>query len=99
MPSWASAGGAPPAPPDLWAPAGSRGGRVVLLPTTLLAVTDAAIGGKTAVNIPEGKNLVGAFHSPAGVLADLATLETLPRADYVAGLGEVIKIGFIAAPG
>ncbi len=75
-----------------------RGVRVVLLPTTLLAVTDAAIGGKTAVNIPEGKNLVGAFHSPAGVLADLAVLETLPRADYLSGLAEVIKTGFIADP-
>jgi 3-dehydroquinate synthase len=75
-----------------------RGIRVVLLPTTLLAVTDAAIGGKTAVNIPEGKNLVGAFHSPAGVLADLAVLETLPQADYVSGLAEVIKTGFIADP-
>ena len=75
-----------------------RGVRGVLLPTTLLAVTDAAIGGKTAVNIPEGKNLVGAFHSPAGVLADLAVLETLPRADYVSGLAEVIKTGFIADP-
>jgi 3-dehydroquinate synthase len=75
-----------------------RGVRVVLLPTTLLAVTDAAIGGKTAVNIPEGKNLVGAFHSPAGVLADLAVLETLPQADYVSGLAEVIKTGFIADP-
>jgi 3-dehydroquinate synthase len=57
---------------------------------------DAAVGGKTAVNIPEGKNLVGAFHPPAGVLADLATLTTLPKADYVAGLAEVIKAGFIA---
>jgi 3-dehydroquinate synthase len=75
-----------------------RGVRVVLLPTTLLAVTDAAIGGKTAVNIPEGKNLVGAFHSPAGVLADLATLETLPGADYLSGLAEVLKTGFIADP-
>ena len=75
-----------------------RGIRVVLLPTTLLAVTDAAIGGKTAVNIPEGKNLVGAFHSPAGVLADLAMLEMLPRADYLSGLAEVIKTGFIADP-
>jgi 3-dehydroquinate synthase len=75
-----------------------RGVRVVLLPTTLLAVTDAAIGGKTAVNIPEGKNLVGAFHSPAGVLADLAVLETLPRADYLSGLAEVLKTGFIADP-
>ena len=75
-----------------------RGVRVVLVPTTLLGMVDAAIGGKTAINIPEGKNLVGAFHAPAGVLADLATLETLPRADYVSGLAEVIKAGFIADP-
>ena len=59
-------------------------------------MVDAAVGGKTAIDIPEGKNLVGAFYPPAGVLADLATLETLPRADYVAGLAEVIKAGFIA---
>jgi 3-dehydroquinate synthase len=75
-----------------------RGVPVVLVPTTLLGMADAAVGGKTAIDIPAGKNLVGAFHSPAGVLADLATLETLPRADYVAGLAEVIKIGFIADP-
>ena len=73
-----------------------RGVPVVLLPTTLLGMVDAAVGGKTAVDIPEGKNLVGAFHPPAGVLADLATLATLPRPDYVAGLAEVIKAGFIA---
>jgi 3-dehydroquinate synthase len=75
-----------------------RGVRVVLVPTTLLGMVDAAIGGKTAVNIPEGKNLVGAFHPPAGVLADLATLTSLPRRDYVSGLAEVIKAGFIADP-
>jgi len=75
-----------------------RGVRVVLVPTTLLAMTDAAVGGKTAVDIPEGKNLVGAFHPPAGVLADLATLETLPQPEYVSGLAEVIKAGFIADP-
>ncbi len=75
-----------------------RGVPVVLLPTTLLGMADAAVGGKTAIDIPAGKNLVGAFHSPVGVLADLATLETLPRADYVAGLAEVIKAGFIADP-
>jgi 3-dehydroquinate synthase len=69
-----------------------------LVPTTLLAMADAAVGGKTAIDIPAGKNLVGAFHSPAGVLADLITLETLPRADYVSGLAEVIKAGFIADP-
>jgi 3-dehydroquinate synthase len=75
-----------------------RGVRVVLVPTTLLAITDAAIGGKTAVNTPEGKNLVGVFHQPAGVLADLAVLESLPAAEYVSGLAEVIKAGFIADP-
>src|SRR5579859_4973305 len=75
-----------------------RGVPVVLVPTTLLGMADAAVGGKTAIDIPAGKNLVGAFHSPAGVLADLATLETVPRADYVAGLAEVIKAGFIADP-
>ncbi len=75
-----------------------RGVRVVLLPTTLLAMVDAAIGGKTAVNIPAGKNLVGAFHPPAGVLCDLTTLVSLPRGDYVSGLAEVIKVGFIADP-
>jgi 3-dehydroquinate synthase len=75
-----------------------RGVPAVLVPTTLLGMADAAVGGKTAIDIPAGKNLVGSFHSPAGVLADLATLETLPRADYVAGLAEVIKAGFIADP-
>ncbi|HTT54070.1 MAG TPA: 3-dehydroquinate synthase [Streptosporangiaceae bacterium] len=75
-----------------------RGVRLVLVPTTLLAMTDAAVGGKTAVDIPDGKNLVGAFHPPAGVLADLAALETLPRAEYVSGLAEVVKAGFIADP-
>jgi 3-dehydroquinate synthase len=75
-----------------------RGIRVVLVPTTLLGMVDAAVGGKTAIDIPEGKNLVGAFHAPAGVLADLASLATVPREDYVAGLAEVIKAGFIADP-
>jgi len=75
-----------------------RGVRHVLVPTTLLGMADAAIGGKTAIDIPQGKNLVGAFHPPAGVLADLATLATLPKQDYVAGLAEVIKAGFIADP-
>ncbi|MFB9839229.1 3-dehydroquinate synthase [Actinoallomurus acaciae] len=75
-----------------------RGVRAVLVPTTLLGMVDAAVGGKTAIDIPEGKNLVGAFHPPAGVLCDLATLVTMPREDYVAGLAEVIKAGFIADP-
>jgi 3-dehydroquinate synthase len=75
-----------------------RGVRVVHVPTTLLAIVDAAIGGKTAINIAAGKNLVGAFHPPAGVLADLATLVTLPSREYVSGMAEVIKAGFIADP-
>ncbi len=75
-----------------------RGVRLVLVPTTLLAAVDAAIGGKTAVNIGAGKNLVGAFHPPAGVLTDLAVLASLPRPEYVSGLAEVIKAGFIADP-
>jgi len=75
-----------------------RGVRVVQVPTTLLAMVDAAVGGKTGINTAEGKNLVGAFHPPAGVLCDLAMLETLPREDFVSGLGEVIKCGFIADP-
>jgi 3-dehydroquinate synthase len=75
-----------------------RGVRAVLVPTTLLGMVDAAVGGKTAIDIPEGKNLVGAFHPPAGVLCDLATLVTMQREDYVSGLAEIIKAGFIADP-
>ncbi|GAA4559886.1 3-dehydroquinate synthase [Planotetraspora kaengkrachanensis] len=75
-----------------------RGVQVVQVPTTLLGMVDAAVGGKTGINTPEGKNLVGSFHPPAGVLCDLATLVSVPREDYVAGLAEVIKGGFIADP-
>ncbi len=75
-----------------------RGVRAVLVPTTLLGMVDAAVGGKTGINIPEGKNLVGAFHPPAGVLCDLATLVTMPHEDYISGLAEIIKAGFIADP-
>ncbi len=75
-----------------------RGVRVVLVPTTMLGMTDAAIGGKTAINTADGKNLVGAFYPPAGVLADTSVLATLPPAEYVSGLAEVIKAGFIADP-
>ncbi|MUN41743.1 3-dehydroquinate synthase [Actinomadura litoris] len=75
-----------------------RGVPAVLVPTTLLGMVDAAVGGKTGINIPEGKNLVGAFHPPAGVLCDLATLVTMPHEDYISGLAEVIKAGFIADP-
>src|SRR5512144_1666698 len=75
-----------------------RGVKVVHMPTTLLGMVDAAIGGKTGMNTAEGKNLVGAFHEPAGVLCDLATLETLPHNELVSGLAEVVKCGFIADP-
>jgi 3-dehydroquinate synthase len=75
-----------------------RGVRVIQVPTTLLAMVDAAVGGKTAINTEAGKNLVGAFHQPAAVLCDLATLETLPAAEFTAGLAEVVKTGLIADP-
>ena len=75
-----------------------RGVRVVHLPSTLLAMVDAAVGGKTGLNTHAGKNLVGAFHEPAGVLCDLSLLSTLPRAELVSGMAEVVKCGFIADP-
>ncbi|GAA1855660.1 3-dehydroquinate synthase [Myceligenerans crystallogenes] len=75
-----------------------RGITVVHVPTTLLAMVDAAVGGKTGINTAEGKNLVGSFHPPAGVLCDLAALESLDRWDLVAGMAEVVKTGFIADP-
>ncbi|MDQ2845619.1 MAG: 3-dehydroquinate synthase, partial [Actinomycetota bacterium] len=75
-----------------------RGVRVVQVPTTLLAMVDAAVGGKTGINTGAGKNMVGAFHEPSAVIADLATLDTLPAAELVAGMAEVIKCGFIADP-
>jgi 3-dehydroquinate synthase len=73
-----------------------RGVRVVHVPTTLLAMVDAAVGGKTGINTGAGKNLVGAFHEPTAVLCDLDHLRTLPTAELTAGLGEVAKCGFIA---
>ena len=75
-----------------------RGVDVVHIPTTLLAMVDAAVGGKTGINTAEGKNLVGAFFHPRGVLCDLNALETLPHHDLVAGMAEVVKAGFIADP-
>ncbi len=72
-----------------------RGVRVIQVPTTLLAMVDAAVGGKTGINTAEGKNLVGAFHVPESVWCDTEFLRTLPRHDLVAGLGEVVKAGFI----
>jgi 3-dehydroquinate synthase len=75
-----------------------RGVRVVHVPTTLLGMVDAAVGGKAGVNTDAGKNLVGVFHEPTAVIVDLATLESLPRNELVAGMAEVIKAGFIADP-
>ncbi|MEU4717268.1 3-dehydroquinate synthase [Micromonospora purpureochromogenes] len=75
-----------------------RGVRWVPVATSLLGMVDAAVGGKTGVNTAAGKNLVGAFHPPAGVLCDLATLDSLPPADLAAGMAEVVKCGFIADP-
>ena len=75
-----------------------RGVRWVPVSTSLLGMVDAAVGGKTGVNIAAGKNLVGAFHPPAGVLCDLDAFDTLPADDLLAGMAEVIKCGFIADP-
>ncbi|MCO7219548.1 3-dehydroquinate synthase [Klenkia sp. PcliD-1-E] len=73
-----------------------RGVRVVQVPTSLLGMVDAAVGGKTGINTDAGKNLVGAFHPPVAVLADTDVLDGLPDAEFRAGLAEVVKCGFIA---
>ena len=75
-----------------------RGVDIVHVPTSLLAMVDAAIGGKTGINTDAGKNLVGAFHQPAAVLVDLELLTTLPSNELVAGMAEIVKAGFIADP-
>ncbi|MDR1824186.1 MAG: 3-dehydroquinate synthase [Bifidobacteriaceae bacterium] len=75
-----------------------RGVRVLHVPTTLLAMVDAAIGGKTAINLPQGKNLVGVFHQPTAVVCDPDVLTTLPREHLVSGMAEIIKAGLIADP-
>lgn len=72
-----------------------RGCKFIQLPTTLLAQVDSSVGGKTAINTPAGKNLVGAFHQPALVLADLTVLDTLPRRELLAGYAEVVKYGLL----
>lgn len=73
-----------------------RGVKLIQVPTTLLGMVDAAVGGKTGINTAEGKNLVGAFYAPSAVICDLETLESLPRTEILAGFGEVAKYGFIA---
>ena len=75
-----------------------RGIKVIHIPTTLLGMVDAAVGGKTAINTAEGKNLVGAFYPPAAVLCEIGTLRTLPENELLTGMAEVIKCGFIADP-
>ena len=75
-----------------------RGVKLIQVPTTLLGMVDAAIGGKTGINTSEGKNLVGAFHAPSKVIIDLDTLTSLARNEILAGFGEVVKYGFIADP-
>ncbi|PTL74002.1 3-dehydroquinate synthase [Rathayibacter caricis DSM 15933] len=75
-----------------------RGVGVVQVPTTVLGMVDAAVGGKTGINTAEGKNLVGAFHAPRAVVADLDVLSSLPRNEILAGFGEIVKYGLIAEP-
>src|SRR5436190_14721743 len=73
----------------------NRGLPLGMLPTSLLAMVDSSVGGKVGINLPEGKNLVGAFHQPAGVWIDTALLDTLPDREYRSGLAEVVKYGVI----
>jgi len=72
-----------------------RGVRFVQIPTSLLAQVDSSVGGKTGINAPQGKNLIGAFHQPALVLADITALDTLPGREFLAGYGEVVKYGLL----
>jgi 3-dehydroquinate synthase len=73
----------------------NRGLPLVMVPTSLLAMVDSAVGGKTGINHPKGKNLIGAFHQPAGVWIDTAYLDTLPEREFLSGLAEVVKYGVI----
>lgn len=76
-----------------------RGVPFIQVPTTLLAQVDSSVGGKTGINHPLGKNMIGAFHQPRSVVADIATLDTLPERELSAGLAEIIKYGLIREPG
>jgi len=76
-----------------------RGVRFVQIPTTLLAQVDSSVGGKTGINTAQGKNLIGAFHQPSLVLADISALATLPARDFLAGYGEVVKYGLLGDAG
>lgn len=73
----------------------ARGLRCFQIPTSLLAQVDSSVGGKVGINLPQAKNMVGAFHQPLGVIADVGTLRTLPQREYASGLGEVVKYGMI----
>eukprot|EP01042_Synura_sphagnicola_P008837 gene8837-11336_t len=75
-----------------------RGVKFIQIPTTLMAMVDSAVGGKTAVNHPLGKNMIGAFYQPECVIADIATLNTLPDREFISGVSEVIKYGLIRDP-
>ncbi|MFC1498726.1 3-dehydroquinate synthase [Verrucomicrobiota bacterium] len=72
-----------------------RGISLVQVPTSLLAMVDSSVGGKTGVNVPQGKNLIGSFHQPVKVIADLSVLSTLPDREYISGIAEVVKYGVI----
>ena len=75
-----------------------RGVKLIQVPTSVLGMVDAAVGGKTGINTAEGKNLVGSFYAPAAVVVDLDNLDTLPRNEILAGFAEIVKAGFIAVP-
>jgi 3-dehydroquinate synthase len=75
-----------------------RGVKLVQVPTSVLGMVDASVGGKTGINTAEGKNLVGSFYAPAAVLVDFDTLDTIPRNEILAGFAEIVKAGFIAEP-